>query len=258
MHTEHSVSVVALLDEKYDFHQARQLVTNSNATLVAAAKCIEELSALCRHMIPDFIILDMAIATSPENTIRDLLSMTNEQSVVIATSTNGRHDSVYAMSAIEAGASCFVKNIFNGQLLPLTTDPPGRSHRYYNITIPPNEERRFISNILYDLNLSPETPGFHYLRELILEVANSNEFVPEITKEKLHCIANKFRTSVRTIERALNTTLTEINDKNSRRQILRAVTKKELSTDSSFINVKEFVALVADQLRLDYSQSITA
>ena len=257
MHAEHSVSVVVALDEKYTFHQASQLVTNPNATLVAAVKCTEELSALCQHMVPDFIILDMAIAKSPETTIRDLLVMTNGKSVIIATSTNGQHDSVYARSAIDAGAACFIKDIFCGQPLPINVSPP-MPHNYYNITVPPNEKRRFISNILYDLNVSPETSGFHYLRELILEVANSNEFVPEITKEKLHCIANKFMTSSRTIERAITATLIEINEKNSRRQILRAVTNKELSSDSSFINVREFVALVADELRLDFAQSFIA
>lgn len=245
------VSVIAAIDKRYEYRHIQQLITDSDITLLAAAKCTEELSALCHHMTPDFIIFDISITTSPISAIQDLKSLTNQQSVVIATTTNHQIEAPSARSVIDAGASCFLEDIFNGQTLAESIHAPARKAPPPKINISSNDLRQRITNIMYMLNIGPQSPGFHLLRELIVDMIISEELIPELTKEKIHCIAKKFNLSYVVTEKAISKTINDINQQNSRQQILQAVMNKELSVDSSFVNAKEFTSLVADKLRLD-------
>lgn len=141
-------------------------------------------------------------------------------------------------------------DIFSGRFLPEKSDAGD-----YHIVISANEERRIVSSILYNLNMNSANPEFYFLREVIIEVANSNLFIPELTKESMLKVGKAFKTSARTVENALNRVLVDINEKNSRQQIIKTIIGKELSVDSSFMNTKEFVAMVADHIRLTYSET---
>lgn len=224
MYTGHSVGLGVALEDPIDFYHIQCLVADSNASLVAAAKCTEELLALCQYIKPDKRV----------------------------TATTRWHDSVYSRSVIDTGAECSAYNIFSGPLLP---DSVGRT--YFQMRISKNEQRQIISAILYNLNLSPKEQGFYFLREVIVEIVNSQEYIPELTKVVMARIGRAFNSSTRTVERCLNRAMDEINSINTRKYILKIIIGRELSTDSSYMNAKEFVALVADHLRLSYSKDGT-
>lgn len=139
-------------------------------------------------------------------------------------------------------------DIFSRRPLPEKADAPD-----FQIAISKNEQRRVVSTILYNLNLSSADSAFYFMREIIVEMANSCLFIPELNKEALKKIGKAFKVTSRTVENALNKAIDEINQKNSRQEIIMMIMGQELSVDSSFVNTKEFILMVADYIRLTYS-----
>ncbi|MBQ5761328.1 MAG: hypothetical protein IIW02_00770 [Clostridia bacterium] len=220
MYAGHSIGSEVAFGGSIDFCRVQSLVADSNASLVAAAKCTEELLALCQYIKSDKSV----------------------------TTTMRWHDSAYPRSVKDFEAELSAYNIFSG---PLPPDSVGKS--CFRMKISKNEQRQLVSAVLYNLNLSSKDQGFYYLREVIVEIVNSQDFIPELTRTVMTKIGRAFNSSARTVERSLNKVMDEINNVNTRKYILKVVIGKELSSDSSYMNAKEFVALVADQIRLHYS-----
>lgn len=182
-----------------------------------------------------------------DNSIRFVNVQNQDSGSSCARNFNYESNAFFVLPAGNVVSRNVEADFFGGQFLPERSDAV-----YRHMVINANEQRRIVTTILYNLNMNSANPEFYFLREVILEVANSDMFIPELCKKSIIKVGKAFKTSARTVERALNKAVDEINKKNSRQQIIKRIIGKELSVDGSFMNTKEFIAMVADHIRLIY------
>ncbi|PAV29115.1 sporulation transcription factor Spo0A [Virgibacillus profundi] len=111
-----------------------------------------------------------------------------------------------------------------------------------------------ITNIIHEIGVPAHIKGYMYLREAITMVYNDIELLGSITKVLYPDIAKKFKTTASRVERAIRHAI-EVAWSRGNIDSISALFGYTISVSKAKPTNSEFIAMVADRLRLEHKAS---
>lgn len=115
------------------------------------------------------------------------------------------------------------------------------------------ELEREITNTILEIGIPAHVKGYHYVRAAILMAIQSPESVNAITKVTYPTVAKKFNTSPSRVERAIRHAIEVAWDRGNV-EVLNRIFGYSVSDRKGKPTNSEFVAMIADYLRLRYTK----
>ena len=109
----------------------------------------------------------------------------------------------------------------------------------------------YITNIMLDIGVPAHLKGYQYLREAIMMAVEDNSMLSSITKVLYPTIAKRFETTPSRVERAIRHAI-EVAWSRGRMETLDALFGYTINTGKGKPTNSEFIALIADRIRLKY------
>ncbi len=164
--------------------------------------------------------------------------------------------------AVDLGASYFILKPFDIQnLADQILQVQGSSiPRVSNVNKTNTENRKKqdleanITNIIHEIGVPAHIKGYMYLREAITMVYNDIELLGSITKVLYPDIAKKFNTTASRVERAIRHAI-EVDWSRGNIDSISALFGYTINISKAKPTNSEFIAMVADRLRLEHKVS---
>jgi len=111
-----------------------------------------------------------------------------------------------------------------------------------------------ITSILHEIGVPAHIRGYHYMREAIMMAVEDLDILNYITKELYPTIAKKCNTTASRVERAIRHAI-EVAWSRGKVEIIDSMFGYTISTHKGKPTNSEFIALIADRLRLELKAS---
>lgn len=108
-----------------------------------------------------------------------------------------------------------------------------------------------VTDMIHEIGVPAHIKGYQYLREAIMMAVNDIEMLSSITKVLYPTIAEKYDTTSSRVERAIRHAI-EVAWNRGRMETLNALFGYTISTGKGKPTNSEFIALIADKIRLSY------
>ena len=105
--------------------------------------------------------------------------------------------------------------------------------------------------MIHEIGVPAHIKGYQYLREAIMMSVEDSEMMGSITKILYPTIAKKYRTTASRVERAIRHAI-EVAWNRGRMETLDDMFGYTLNTGKGKPTNSEFIALIADKIRLKY------
>ncbi|GAA0351096.1 sporulation transcription factor Spo0A [Bacillus horti] len=218
---------------------------------------------------PDIIILDIIMPRLDGLAVLEKIRMDNiqNQAKIIMLTAFGQEE--VTKRAVELGASFYILKPFEmdilanriRQLMSSASSPiqssVGSSVMGSNQLNRPSGQKTFrnldarITNIIHEIGVPAHIKGYLYLREAITMVYNNLELLGSITKILYPDIAKKYNTTASRVERAIRHAI-EVAWSRGNIESINKMFGYTISTHKAKPTNSEFIAMVADKLRLEY------
>ncbi|WP_229683046.1 sporulation transcription factor Spo0A [Virgibacillus oceani] len=220
-------------------------------------ECLEMLDELD----PDVLILDiimphvdgLAVLSKVRNAER------NSYPNVIMLTAFGQEEVM--KKAVDLGASYFILKPFDlDNLADQIRQVQGTNIAHSNTKKIVKKDRRkkdleaSITNIIHEIGVPAHIKGYMYLREAITMVYNDIELLGSITKVLYPDIAKKYNTTASRVERAIRHAI-EVAWSRGNIDSISALFGYTVSISKAKPTNSEFIAMVADRLRLEHKAS---
>ena len=140
----------------------------------------------------------------------------------------------------------------------MITVPGGKKNaatvKAYQETATKGEEHdleKDVTDIIHEIGVPAHIKGYQYLREAIMISVNDSEMLNSITKILYPTIAKKYQTTPSRVERAIRHAI-EVAWSRGKMETLDAMFGYTVNTGKGKPTNSEFVALIADKIRLQY------
>ena len=124
---------------------------------------------------------------------------------------------------------------------------PAQKKQYVN---PSKSLEARITNIIHEIGVPAHIKGYHYLRDAIAMVVEDIELLGAVTKELYPRIAEKHNTTPSRVERAIRHAI-EVAWTRGKMDTIENIFGYTIDTDKGKPTNSEFIAMVADKLRLE-------
>ncbi|MDR7075123.1 two-component system response regulator (stage 0 sporulation protein A) [Neobacillus niacini] len=167
--------------------------------------------------------------------------------------------------AVELGASYFILKPFDmenlgnhirqvsGKSSQVSRKVPSGSYRSHTENKPRNLDAS-ITSIIHEIGVPAHIKGYLYLREAISMVYNDIELLGSITKVLYPDIAKKYNTTASRVERAIRHAI-EVAWSRGNIDSISSLFGYTVSMSKAKPTNSEFIAMVADKLRLEHKAS---
>lgn len=108
-----------------------------------------------------------------------------------------------------------------------------------------------VTDMIHEIGVPAHIKGYQYLRDAIMMSVNDIEMLSSITKVLYPTIAQKYETTSSRVERAIRHAI-EVAWNRGRMETLNALFGYTISTGKGKPTNSEFIALIADKIRLSY------
>lgn len=119
-----------------------------------------------------------------------------------------------------------------------------------NVTVTHDLEKD-VTDMIHEIGVPAHIKGYQYLREAIMMSVQDIEMLSSITKVLYPTIAKKFDTTPSRVERAIRHAI-EVAWNRGRIETLNSLFGYTISTGKGKPTNSEFIALIADKIRLSY------
>lgn len=214
---------------------------------------------------PDVLVLDIIMphldGLAVLERLRDL-KKGNLPNVIMLTAF-GQED--VTKKAVELGASYFILKPFDmenlgnhirqvsGSASTFTRKTSATSYRPHAESKPKNLDAS-ITSIIHEIGVPAHIKGYLYLREAISMVFNDIELLGSITKVLYPDIAKKYNTTASRVERAIRHAI-EVAWSRGNIDSISSLFGYTVSMSKAKPTNSEFIAMVADKLRLEHKAS---
>lgn len=222
---------------------------------------------------PDVVLLDVILPSLDGLGVLERVNMewngNNRPSFIYITSISTQS---LVECAVKLGASYFVLRPFQpesiyrrilqmkrGETKTLAENQQERRARYYYGAQNPegyeeeNDDRleNDVTRIIRELGIPAHIKGYQYIREGIIMSVNDMNMLNFITKLLYPSIAKKYKTTSSSVERAIRHAI-EVAFSRGQVEILEDMFGYTVSAGKGKPTNSEFIALIADKLRLEY------
>ncbi len=108
-----------------------------------------------------------------------------------------------------------------------------------------------VTNMIHEIGVPAHIKGYQYLREAIMMSVEDSAMISSITKILYPTIAKRFQTTPSRVERAIRHAI-EVAWSRGRMETLDALFGYTIDTGKGKPTNSEFIALIADRIRLSY------
>ena len=108
-----------------------------------------------------------------------------------------------------------------------------------------------ITKILHELGIPSHIKGYGYIREAVSIIFENPEVIGGITKELYPALAQKFKTTVSRVERAIRHAI-EVSWNRGNLDFMEELFGFSVDIDKAKPTNSEFIVTIADKLRLDF------
>ncbi|WP_019241333.1 MULTISPECIES: sporulation transcription factor Spo0A [Bacillus] len=222
---------------------------------------------LLENVHPDILLLDIIMphidGLAVLEKVRD--SRRSHTPNVIMLTAFGQED--VTKKAVELGASYFILKPFDMEQLAITIrqfsgniatktgiKTPIQNNYRSSFESKPRNLDASITSIIHEIGVPAHIKGYLYLREAISMVYNDIELLGSITKVLYPDIAKKFNTTASRVERAIRHAI-EVAWSRGNIESISSLFGYTVSMSKAKPTNSEFIAMVADKLRLEHKAS---
>ena len=263
---------VVLADNSRDFLDMLEeyIVNENDIQIVGTATNGLETVELVKEKQPDIVVCDMIMSHLDGLGVIEKLNSLNLE----------KTPKVIVISALNLGATYFLIKPFNFDLLvsrirntsnksienPIYTNTSTMIHNLYkdksNIKTQASSNIKFIenidnidtkiTNIIHEIGIPAHIKGYSFLRDAIKMVIEDVSLLNGVTKELYPTIAKKYNTTPSRVERAMRHAI-EVTWSKGNSNIMKQLFLYNINTNKSKPTNSEFIAVIADKLRLELS-----
>ena len=229
--------------------------------LVGKAKNGEEMCQIIKEKQPDVVLLDLIMPKMDGLTVMDKVSQdrsVRKRPYFIVITAVGQEK--ITEDAFNKGANYYIMKPFNNQMLleriKSVRNAARASERRFedgqaeNGGTGENLETR-VTNMLHEIGIPAHIKGYHYLRDAIIMAVNDMDVLNAITKILYPTVAKKYQTTSSRVERAIRHAI-EVAWSRGKLDTLDELFGYTVSTGKGKPTNSEFIALIADTIRLEY------
>lgn len=215
---------------------------------------------------PDVVLLDLIMPKLDglgvmEHVKKDV-SLKKVPSFIVIT---GIGQEVVTESAFELGASYYMLKPFDYQLViarikqlrgvsNIRRNDGNGAAKGTNAFLERNLESD-VTNVIHEIGVPAHIKGYHYLRDAIMMSVNDAEMLNSITKQLYPTIAKRHKTTPSRVERAIRHAI-EVAWSRGKMDTIDALFGYTVHNGKGKPTNSEFVALIADKIRLEYKMPI--
>ncbi|MBQ8878325.1 MAG: sporulation transcription factor Spo0A [Lachnospiraceae bacterium] len=118
---------------------------------------------------------------------------------------------------------------------------------------PTYDLERDVTDMIHEIGVPAHIKGYQYLREAIMMSVDDSDMLGSITKILYPTIAGKYQTTSSRVERAIRHAI-EVAWNRGRMETLDSLFGYTISTGKGKPTNSEFIALIADKIRLQYKK----
>lgn len=107
-----------------------------------------------------------------------------------------------------------------------------------------------VTNIIHEIGVPAHIKGYQYLRDGIMMVVNNIEVINQITKQLYPDLAKKYKTTPSRVERAIRHAI-EVAWNRGQIETVENIFGYTVNSNKGKPTNSEFIAMIADKLRLD-------
>ncbi len=119
----------------------------------------------------------------------------------------------------------------------------------------PRDLEKDVTNMIHDFGVPAHIKGYQYLREAIMMSVEDTEMLGSVTKVLYPTIAKRYQTTPSRVERAIRHAI-EVAWSRGKMETLDALFGYTINTGKGKPTNSEFIALIADRIRLSYRDNI--
>ena len=170
--------------------------------------------------------------------------------------------------AFELGASYYILKPFDNDTILSRVKQVNRDintrlvDNNYRVTSYENKEDYIerhletdVTNIIHEIGVPAHIKGYQYLRDAIMMCVNDTEMLSSITKILYPAIAKKHKTTPSRVERAIRHAI-EVAWSRGKMDTIDELFGYTVNNGKGKPTNSEFVALIADKIRLEYKQRV--
>ncbi len=225
----------------------------------------QECLNLLKDKNPDVLVLDIIMPHLDGLAVLEKLRMMDrdKQPNVIMLTAFGQED--VTKKAVDLGASYFILKPFDMEnLTSHIRQVSGKTNAFVKRPLPsfrsasldgkPKNLDASITSIIHEIGVPAHIKGYMYLREAISMVYNDIELLGSITKVLYPDIAKKYNTTASRVERAIRHAI-EVAWSRGNIESISSLFGYTVSMSKAKPTNSEFIAMVADKLRLEHKAS---
>lgn len=213
---------------------------------------------------PDVVLLDIIMPKLDGIGVLEKLKEANldKKPAVIMLSAMGQEN--VCEEAIELGASYFILKPFDSNMVirkikQVTAGgesvKPFVSRKYPSGKITRNQLEIIVTNMIHEIGVPAHIKGYQYLRDSIIMAVYDMDILNSITKQLYPAIAEKFHTTSSRVERAIRHAI-EVAWGRGKMDTIDALFGYTVHAGKGKPTNSEFIALIADKIRLEYGCDI--
>ncbi|HYK73104.1 MAG TPA: sporulation transcription factor Spo0A [Pseudoneobacillus sp.] len=241
------------------------LSSQEDLEVVGIAHNGQECLTLLEQVEPDVLVLDIIMPHLDGLAVLERLREVRKNSLpnVIMLTAFGQED--VTKKAVDLGAAYFILKPFDmenlasiicqvsGQTNQISRKPFTQGFRHQAEQKPKNLDAS-ITSIIHEIGVPAHIKGYLYLREAISMVYNDIELLGSITKVLYPDIAKKYNTTASRVERAIRHAI-EVAWSRGNIDSISSLFGYTVSMSKAKPTNSEFIAMVADKLRLEHKAS---
>lgn len=248
---------VAIADDNKDFSELLKshIQNQPDMEVVGVAYDGNEALDLIRKVSPDVLILDIIMPHVDGIAVLEKIAageFPSRPRVIILTAF-GQESITHRV--VELGADYYVLKPFNLDILvsrirqmcgsaPTPRVPQAKSRSM----------EAEVTGIIHEIGIPAHIKGYLYIRDAIIMVTHKVELLSAITKELYPTIAGKYKTTPSRVERAIRHAI-EVAWNRGNIELINNMFGHTVSQERGKPTNSEFIAMVADKLRMDMKAS---
>lgn len=233
--------------------------------VVGTAKNGEEACEVIRTKEPDIVLLDIVM---PKLDGLGVMDRTNKDKSIrkhpnyIIISAIGQEN--VTEDAFRLGATYYLMKPFDQETLvsrlrfmknhlSKKTAEAGKGGVYERSPEPDRDLETDVTNMIHEIGVPAHIKGYQYLREAIVMSVNDIDMLNSITKILYPTIAKEYQTTPSRVERAIRHAI-EVAWSRGKMDTIDELFGYTISNGKGKPTNSEFIALIADKIRLDYKK----
>lgn len=258
---------VAIADDNERMVQLLEGIVSSDKELEVVGKAFngEDIVDIIRQKEPDVVLLDIIMPKMDGLSVMERINKDTgikKRPVFIVITAVGKED--ITGSAFDLGADYYILKPFDNDMVLSRIKHVRRKERERNFA----EVRRVnayeskseymernletdVTNIIHEIGVPAHIKGYQYLRDAIIMSVNDMEMLNSITKILYPMIAKKHQTTPSRVERAIRHAI-EVAWSRGKMDTIDELFGYTVNGGKGKPTNSEFIALIADKVRLEY------